>query len=72
MTELLKAVADTIKETCEEDSLGLCPLGPIYAALNSKGVDYENYELLIQTLKNAKLIEVSTGGETAKWIVNKG
>lgn len=51
--QLVKAVADTIREAGEQG----CPSGPLYAALNSKGIGIDNYNRIIATLKGAGVVE---------------
>ena len=52
---ILKAVADAIKE------LGTVPSGELYARLMPHGVSLEVYDKIIDRLKDAGLIFVSSG-----------
>lgn len=51
--QLLKAVADTVRE------VGEAPSGAIYAALMEAGISLATYQACVDTLKRAKLVEES-------------
>jgi len=58
--QLLKAVADTVKEVKE------APSGAIYAALMGVGVSLATYQACVETLKRTKLITESN--HVLKWV----
>lgn len=59
-TAVCLAVAETIREA------GSTPAGPIYAALQTAGLDLQSFEAIIRTLTNTGLIE-ETPGHILKW-----
>jgi len=62
--EVLGIIADTIKEAPDG-----CPLGPLYAALMSRGMTYETFNSIIRTFEQAGFIAVRH--HCAFWIAGR-
>ena len=62
--EVLNAIADSIKEMPDG-----CPLGPLYAALMTRGMSYDTFMNIISTMQGVGLIEVRH--HCAFWIAGR-
>jgi len=66
--QVLGIIADTIKEATAKDALG-APLGPMYLALNSRGMSLDTFNSIIATMEGIGLIKVQN--HCAAWIAGR-
>ena len=66
--QVIRAVADTIREACQRDPNGWCPAGPVFAALQAHGCSLERYQGIIGKLQGAGMVEATDGGTILKWV----
>jgi len=62
--EVLGVIADTIKEAKDG-----CPLGPLYAALMTRGMTYETFNSIIRTFEQVGFIKVRH--HCAYWVAGR-
>jgi hypothetical protein len=64
-TQVLQIIADTIKDSKDQGT----PLGPLYAALMSRGMSYDTFTNIIGTMQGIGLIKVQY--HCAFWIAGR-